>query len=67
MPFAVSAGSFAAAALLDGAGIVLSAWALIRLTSRPELAVRCASAALALGITGGMLGSGALLGALVIA
>jgi hypothetical protein len=54
MPFDVSAGSFAAAAL-------------VRLTTRPELAARYAAAALALGIIGGVLGSGALVGALIFA
>ena len=54
MPFDVSAGSFAAAAL-------------VRLTTRPKLAARYAAAALALGIIGGMLGSGALVGALIFA
>lgn len=57
----------AGAALLDAAGVVLAALALVRLTSRPELAARYAAAALVLGIIGGMLGSGALLGALNIA
>ena len=57
----------AAAALLDGAGIVLAAVALVRLTTRPELAARYAGAALALGIVGGMLGSAALVGALIFA
>lgn len=57
----------AGAALLDGAGVVLAAAALDRLTTRPKLAARYASAALALGIIGGMLGSGALVGALIFA
>ena len=57
----------AAAALLDGVGVVLAAAALLRLTSRPQLAARYASAALFLGIGGGMLGSAALVGALVLA
>ncbi|MCX6363730.1 MAG: hypothetical protein NTW58_06095 [Actinobacteria bacterium] len=57
----------AGAALLDAAGVVLAALALVRLTSRPELAARYAAVALVLGIIGGMLGSGALLGALNIA
>ena len=55
------------AALLDGAGVVLAAAALVRLTTRPKLAARYAAAALALGIIGGMLGSGALVGALIFA
>ena len=57
----------AGAALLDGAGVVLAAAALVRLTTRPKLAARYAAAALALGIIGGMLGSGALVGALIFA
>ena len=57
----------AAAALLDGAGVVLAAAALARLAPRPELAARYAAVALALGIGGGMLGSGALVGALIFA
>ena len=57
----------AGAALLDGAGVVLAAAALFRLTTRPELAARYAAAALALGIGGGILGSVALLGALIFA
>jgi len=57
----------AGAALLDGAGVVLAAAALVRLTTRPKLAARHAAAALALGIIGGMLGSGALVGALIFA
>ena len=57
----------AGAALLDGAGVVLAAAALVRLTTRPELAARYAAAALALGVIGGMLGSGALVGALIFA
>lgn len=57
----------AGTALLDGAGVVLAAAALDRLTTRPKLAARYAAAALALGIIGGMLGSGALVGALIFA
>lgn len=57
----------AGAALLDGAGVVLAATALVRLATRPELAARHAAAALVLGILGGMLGSGALVGALMLA
>ncbi len=57
----------AAAALLDGAGVVFAAAALVRLTTRPQLAARYAAAALVLGIGGGMLGSAALVGALVLA
>lgn len=57
----------AGAALLDGSGVILAAAALVRLTARPELAARYAAAALAFGIIGGMLGSGALVGALIFA
>ena len=57
----------AAAALLDGAGVVLAATALPRLPARPERAARYAAAALGLGIVAGMLGSGALVGALIFA
>ena len=57
----------AAAALLDGAGVVLAAVALARPTTRPQLAERHAVAALALGIGGGMIGSAALIGALLFA
>ena len=57
----------AGAALLDGAGVVLAAAALARLAPRPESAARYAAAALALGIGGGILGSVALLGALIFA
>jgi len=56
----------AGAALLDGAGVVLAAAALVRLTSRPQLAARYAAAALVLGVVGGMLGSAALVGALIL-
>jgi hypothetical protein len=57
----------AGAALLDGAGVVLAAAALVRLTPRPELAARYAAATLPLGIVGGMLGAAALMGALIFA
>jgi len=57
----------AGAALLDAAGIVLAGAALIRLSARPQLAARYAAAALVLGVVGGMLGSGALVGALILA
>jgi len=53
MPFDVSARSFAAAAL-------------VRLRARPERAARYAGAALVLGVIGGMLGSAALVGALIL-
>jgi hypothetical protein len=57
----------AGAALLDGAGVVLAAAALVRLTTRPQLAARYAAAALVLGVVGGMLGSASLVGALILA
>ena len=57
----------AAAALLDGAGVVLAATALARLPARPERAAQYAAAALGLGIFAGMLGSGALVVALIFA
>jgi len=57
----------AGAALLDGSGVILAAAALLRLTTLPELAARYAAAALTLGIIGGMLGAGALMGALLFA
>jgi hypothetical protein len=57
----------ACAALLDGAGVALCVAALARATARPERAARYAAAALGLGVVGGMLGAGALVGALVLA
>jgi len=57
----------AGAALIDGAGVVLAGAALACATTRPERAARRAGAALALGIVGGVLGSGALVGALIFA
>ncbi|MCX6372084.1 MAG: hypothetical protein NTX16_03205 [Actinobacteria bacterium] len=57
----------AGAAILDLAGVVLAAAALSGRASRPRRAARHASAALVLGIGGGMLGSAALVGALVLA
>ena len=57
----------AGAALLDAAGIVCAAAALIRLSARPKRAARYAAAALVLGIIGGMLGAAALVGALILA
>ena len=56
----------AGAALLDAAGIVCAAAALIRLGRRPEHVARCAAAALFLGIIGGMLGATALVSALIV-
>jgi hypothetical protein len=57
----------AGATLLDGAGVLLAAAALVRLTTRPQLAAQYAAAALVLGVVGGMLGSAALVGALILA
>ena len=57
----------AAAALLNGAGVILAVATLLRLGRRPELAARYAATALALGICGGMLGSAALVGAFIFA
>ncbi len=57
----------AGAALLDGAGVLFAAAALVRLTTRPQLAAQYAAAALVLGVVGGMLGSAALVGALILA
>ncbi len=70
LPVAVMHGGLAGAgaataALIEGAGIVLAVIALVRGRGHPELAVRYATAALALGVAGGMLGSGALVGALI--
>jgi hypothetical protein len=56
----------AGAALLDGAGVVIAAAALVRLSTRPDLAARYAATALALGVFGGMLGSAALVGAFIL-
>jgi hypothetical protein len=65
MPFDVSAGSFAAVAIT--AVFWWTVLSLVRLTTRPKLAARYAAAALAHGISGGMLASGALVGALIFA
>ena len=46
--------------------ILLVAAALVRVAARPQLAARYAGVALVLGIVGGMLGSVALVGALVL-
>jgi hypothetical protein len=72
LPVAVMHGGFAGpgaagAALLAGVGILLAAVALVRAHRRPELAARYAVAAVAFGAVGGMLGSGALVGALIFA
>ena len=72
LPVAVMHGGFAGAvaagaALLVAAGVVLCAAALVHARRRPELAARNAAAALVFGVVGGMLGSGALVAALIFA
>jgi hypothetical protein len=72
LPIAAMHGGFAGpgaagAAALVGAGIALATVALVRAHRRPALAARYAAAAVAFGVAGGMLGSGALVGALIFA
>ena len=55
----------AGAVLLLGAGVALTAASRFRARRSPDLAERRATAALLLGVAGGMLGSGALVGALL--
>jgi hypothetical protein len=55
----------AGAVVLLGAAIALAVSSLVRTQSRPERAERRATAALLFGVAGGMLGSGALVGALL--
>ena len=55
----------AGAVLLLGAAIALGVSSLLRSRSQPERAERHATAALLLGVAGGMLGSGALVGSLL--
>ena len=55
----------AGAVVLLGVAIALDVSSLVRTRSRPERAERHATAALLLGVAGGMLGSGALVGALL--
>ena len=55
----------AGAVLLLGAGVALTASSRVRARRSPDLAERRTTAALLLGIAGGMLGSGALVGALL--
>jgi hypothetical protein len=62
-PWRVGTGG---AALFEMASVVLAALALLRCATRPEAARRYADIVLVLGVVGGMLGSGALLGALIL-
>jgi len=55
----------AGAVVLLGAAIALDGSSLVRIRSRPERAERHVTAALLLGVAGGMLGSGALVGSLL--
>ncbi len=55
----------AGAVLLLGAGVALTAASRFHARRSPDLAERRATAALLLGVAGGMLGSGALVGALL--
>jgi hypothetical protein len=55
----------AGAVVLLGAAIALAVSSLVRTQSRPERAERRATAAFLFGVAGGMLGSGALVGALL--
>jgi len=55
----------AGAVLLLGAGVALTASNRVRARRSPDLAERRSTAALLLGVAGGMLGSGALVGALL--
>lgn len=61
------AGPAAGAALLDGAGIVLAVAALVRSRRSSAPATRYAATAFVFGVVGGMLGSAALVGALILA
>lgn len=61
------AGPAAGAALLDGAGIVLAVAALVRSRRSSAPAARYAATAVVFGVGGGMLGSAALVGALILA
>lgn len=61
------AGPAAGAALLDGAGIVLAVAALVRSRRSSAPAARYAATAVVFGVVGGMLGSAALVGALILA
>lgn len=55
----------AGAVLLLGSGVALTASSRVRARRSPDLAERRTTAALLLGVAGGMLGSGALVGALL--
>lgn len=61
------AGPAAGAALLDGAGFVLAVAALVRSRRSSAPATRYAATAVVFGVVGGMLGSAALVGALILA
>jgi len=61
LPRIAAAGAF----VLLGAAIALDGSSLVRIRSRPERAERHVTAALLLGVAGGMLGSGALVGSLL--
>ena len=72
LPVAVmhgGAGAIAAtaAALVAGAAVVLAAISLARTRSDPDSAERYATASFLVGVAGGMLGSAALVGALLFA
>lgn len=55
------------AALVEAAAVVLVVAALVRRGRAPAAAARYTAASLVLGVAGGMLGSGALVGALIFA
>ena len=57
----------AGAALVEAAAVALVVAALLRRGRAPEAAAKYAAASLVLGVIGGMLGSGALVGALIFA
>ncbi len=70
LPVAVMSGGLArlaaaGAVALLGAGVGLTASGLIKAQRAPELAERRATTALLAGVAGGMLGAGALIGALL--
>lgn len=72
LPVVVTHGRFAGpaaagAALLEGAGIVLAVAALVRSRRSSAPATRYAATAVVFGVGGGMLGSAALVGALILA
>ena len=72
LPVAVMHGGLAGvaaagAALVEAAAVALVVAALLRRGRAPEAAAKYAAASLVLGVIGGMLGSGALVGALIFA